>query len=536
MATGTGTIVLTISGTPSASGTASFNVISGGSTCTFTRTVAAPAATITGLTCGSVTYSPTIFTQNVAYSGSASIPYTGGNSGTYSAGSPIASTGVIGLTATLVAGTLSSGAATISYTLSGSPASGGTASFALSFGGQTCTLTTTVAALPPLPGNITLTAISPYFIASVNDSDYIPYTIPTVVASLATAQAAGGGNEATTINIQGTLTTTGVTPYTVVTATVSLPAYSSTITIPASYTEDGLSRDITFSYSGGTKAVGTGTITATLLSVGDILNVKKLDIQTGIGSDTLGWLLGQFVYATNSSGSTANFQVRDIAGIPDRNINDVNHVMLYLPVTGADGNVWLNNNLGADYANTAKTSFDPAQQATAYNDYKAYGSLFQWGRYSDGHELINRTSSTAGTFVNGNTTTLSTTDTPDNSLFITSTDWRSPKNDALWQGEIGTNNPCPCGFRVATDAEFTTLFTASGITNYTNAASSALKFTAQGFRSSSVGTLFSAAINGLYCSSSVSGNMEIRRQFNSTSMSNTADIRGHGFAVRCIKN
>ena len=117
----------------------------------------------------------------------------------------------------------------------------------------------------------------------------------------------------------------------------------------------------------------------------------------------------------NSKGSV-NLDV--IGGIPDRNFADANHKFIYLPVTAADGNVWLNNNLGANYANVNHASFNPTQQATAYNDHHAYGSIFQWGRYSDGHELINYSSSTAGTPVTVTTSSShSTTITPNNSTF-----------------------------------------------------------------------------------------------------------------------
>ncbi len=169
--------------------------------------------------------------------------------------------------------------------------------------------------ISPLPANITLTAIGPYFLESVYDQDYLPYTAPTVAASLATAQAADATNEATTLNVLGSLTTTGVTiriPYTVVT-TVSLPAFSQTINVPASYIQDSTSRDVTFSYGAASLAVGSGTINATLQAVGGTLNAKKLDLQTGIGNDGLGWLLAQFTYAINSSGGTANFDFRSIA-------------------------------------------------------------------------------------------------------------------------------------------------------------------------------------------------------------------------------
>src|ERR1035437_8429 len=96
----------------------------------------------------------------------------------------------------------------------------------------------------------------------------------------------------------------------------------------------------------------------------------------------------------------------------------------YITVLAEDGKIWLDRNLGA------------TQVATAFNDYQAYGSLFQWGRTADGHQLITHTSATAATPVNGNTSTLSSSDTPGNALFIkvslTPFDWRSPQNNNLW--------------------------------------------------------------------------------------------------------
>lgn len=433
------------------------------------------------------------------------------------------------------------GSQTIVLTASGTPTATGSNTFTLN---TTPNCSFSRITTSPLPANITLSAISPYFVASVYDQDYLPYTTPTAAASLATAQAANGLNETPTLNIQGILTTNGVTiqiPYTVSTGTVTLSAYTQTINIPASYTEDGIARDVTFSYPApAAPLAGTGTISATLQAVGDALNVKKLDLQTGIGNDNLGWLLAQFTYFTNSSGSTANLQFRSIAAIPDRNIANANHVMLYMPVLGADGKTWLNNNLGADYANTTKPNFSPLSQATAYDDWKAYGSLFQWGRNSDGHELITRTSSTAGTVVNSVTPTLSTTNTPANSLFITinsaPNDWRNTQNNALWQGVSGTNNPCPIGYRLPTDNEFTSLVSAAGITNYTNAASSTLKFSAPGWRSNVNGGLNNIGNWGMYWTSTVSttnGGVWISL---SGSTAVTSRLRAYGFSVRCIKD
>jgi hypothetical protein len=83
--------------------------------------------------------------MNVAYTGTAKVPYSGGNSATYSAGSAISSTGVTGLTATLAAGTLGS-SGNLTYNIAGTPTSSGTATFAISFGGESCSFTVTVSA------------------------------------------------------------------------------------------------------------------------------------------------------------------------------------------------------------------------------------------------------------------------------------------------------------------------------------------------------------------------------------------------------
>ncbi len=143
LATGAGSLTLTITGTPASSGTASFALSIGGQTCTLTRTVNPPAGIITALSCSTATNTGTLTQGIAAASVSSSVPYTGGNGGTYTAQN-VTSTGVTGLTATLAAGNFASGAGSLTYTITGTPATSGTASFALSIGGQTCTLTRTV--------------------------------------------------------------------------------------------------------------------------------------------------------------------------------------------------------------------------------------------------------------------------------------------------------------------------------------------------------------------------------------------------------
>jgi uncharacterized protein (TIGR02145 family) len=105
-------------------------------------------ATLGAINCGSTSITGTL-TSGIAASGvSASVPYTGGNGGSYAA-QTISSSGVTGLTATLSAGSLANGAGSLTYTISGTPTTSGTASFSITVGGQSCSFTVSVAAAQP---------------------------------------------------------------------------------------------------------------------------------------------------------------------------------------------------------------------------------------------------------------------------------------------------------------------------------------------------------------------------------------------------
>ena len=137
-AAGSGNLVYTISGTPVTSGNASFALAIGGQSCTVVIPVASVAASLTTLNCASGATTGTL-TSNTAASGvSTTIPYTGGNGGTY-ASQAVSSTGVLGLTANLAGGAIALGLGNLVYTITGTPAASGTASFAITIGGQTCT-------------------------------------------------------------------------------------------------------------------------------------------------------------------------------------------------------------------------------------------------------------------------------------------------------------------------------------------------------------------------------------------------------------
>jgi hypothetical protein len=68
------------------------------------------------------------------------------------------------------------------------------------------------------PATITLTQNQKYMLASIYDADYLPYTAPTAAATT-TRPVPAGGTSPVTIDVQGSIPTTGVTVYIPATAT-----------------------------------------------------------------------------------------------------------------------------------------------------------------------------------------------------------------------------------------------------------------------------------------------------------------------------
>jgi hypothetical protein len=198
-------------------------------------------------------------------------------------------------------------------------------------------------------------------------------------------------------------------------------------------------------------------------------------------------------------------------------------------IVGTSGKKWLDRNLGAK------------RVAQSVTDYQAYGDLFQWGRLVDGHQVIVRTDGTnAGTSgSSGTTTTLSVTDTPANSAFIIAVggayDWRSTRNNNLWQGVNGTNNPCPAGYHIPTEAEWI----AEGIGTI-NDGYSKFKLTYTGFRYPDDASFDLVDYIGVYWTSTVpnpSATRSVSIAFtpDGSPTTNPSD-RASGYACRCIRD
>jgi uncharacterized protein (TIGR02145 family) len=168
-ASGAGNLTYNITGTPASAGTASFALNIGGQSCTLGIPVV-PIGTVSTLNCAGATVTGTLNFEEPASGVSASVPYTGGNSGVHT-GQTVTSTGVTGLTATLAAGSFASGPGNLTYIITGTPASGGTATFALNIGGQTCSLNVTVSASPVCRAKISATVTKRFMCYNLGAAD-----------------------------------------------------------------------------------------------------------------------------------------------------------------------------------------------------------------------------------------------------------------------------------------------------------------------------------------------------------------------------
>lgn len=202
------------------------------------------------------------------------------------------------------------------------------------------------------------------------------------------------------------------------------------------------------------------------------------------------------------------------------------------------GYTWMDRNLGASKVATA------IDDCPDYPSDCAYGDLYQWGRFADGHQCrdspTHSSSATTptpftgadwdGKFINVGGTQSSP------SLRY----WLTPADDDLWDGIDGENNPCPIGFRLPTDAELTnersSWPTYGGSQAGPNAFASPLKLPRTERRYSSSGTIGDATA-GVYWSSTHSTSHRARYLwFGNSSSGVTAQDRAFGFAIRCIKD
>lgn len=250
-----------------------------------------------------------------------------------------------------------------------------------------------------------------------------------------------------------------------------------------------------------------------MFSDGVELNIDDVDIK--VRNHSANKAITQGDGTLTVSGMTTVF--RDLFPLGTQHCNPVFPTEVVDVTNPVTGRTWMDRNLGA------------SRVAISSTDMQSYGDLYQWGRFSDGHQC--RTS--------GITDVLSNSDNPGHGSYIINNispyDWRSPQNNSLWQIPVNTNNPCPIGYRVPSVEEFNeevATWTGSGA----NAAyNSVLKLPLAGGRNTANGNLHDTNNVGYYWTKDPETNESQLLFFYQNTMQISPFNRGFGASVRCIK-
>lgn len=199
-------------------------------------------------------------------------------------------------------------------------------------------------------------------------------------------------------------------------------------------------------------------------------------------------------------------------------------------VRGADGHAWLLQNMGA------------AQVATASNDAAAFGGLFQWGRWDDGHASPTSITALASTLTPNDPSGLGS---GSDKFYIgpnPSDWWGAGSGTDSWEGSTATatTGMDPCAqlggeWQLPSQADWVAALAAEGITNTATAFSSNLKLAAAGARDGQTGTIINAGLYGQYWSSTPSTVYAKDLTVGDTWVNPDDDaLRGYGMCVRCV--
>lgn len=210
----------------------------------------------------------------------------------------------------------------------------------------------------------------------------------------------------------------------------------------------------------------------------------------------------------------------------------------YCPATSPyTGKLWLDRNLGA------------SEVCTSPDDAQCFGDYYQWGRYSDGHEKANSSTTTSRLDISN-----SPLDTNSSFVVLVSStpplDWAINDDNGnirktFWELSDGTS-VCPQGFRVPTALEVNAELTASGadIGNNSDAFNSFLKLPSAGYRNylENNNTVADANTTGALWTTDtpavdLNSDRAVAFEYNTTAVTpdfNASRITGR--AVRCISN
>jgi hypothetical protein len=204
----------------------------------------------------------------------------------------------------------------------------------------------------------------------------------------------------------------------------------------------------------------------------------------------------------------------------------------YITVRADDGKIWLQQSLGA------------TQRAASATDNNAYGHLFQWGRWDDGHQLRTSTTAAANTLSSNNPIGLNLgAGSPNFYTGAHPNDWWSAgsPNDTWSNALASTSNgvdPCAAigpGWHMPSQPEWANVITLENITDVISGFSSNLKLTAAGSRDANAGILINVGVYGNYWSGTPSTIYAKHVAILDNSVNNSDDgLRSYGMSIRCM--
>ncbi len=262
-------------------------------------------------------------------------------------------------------------------------------------------------------------------------------------------------------------------------------------------------------------------------------NVAQSISVTGVDDNIHDGDISYNIVTAPAVSADANYSGLNLADIALSNIDDdLPDVVVnfddktYITVVSPDTlRVWLDRNLGAN------------QVCSASTDANCYGDLYQWGRNDDGHE--SRTSNT--------TSTLASDISPGHANFIQNSvsphNWSTADSSgsarvSAWADEQ-SNDICPAGYEVPTEAEFkadTTTASTTTISNLSTAYSSFLKLPAAGYRGYAGVLTYVDTYGSYWVRSPGTTNYGRGLDISAASAVFRNPYASQGQSIRCIKN
>lgn len=210
-----------------------------------------------------------------------------------------------------------------------------------------------------------------------------------------------------------------------------------------------------------------------------------------------------------------------------------NQPVLYKTVRAADGKIWIQQNLGSP--RVAFSSIDEG----------AYGHIFQWGRWDDGHQVPTSSVITGSTSLQ-NPSQIA----PGNAAFIKSevlnTAWwgAGGLSTDTWTGNVATaangKNPCAAlgaGWRMPTATDWQNIINLENITDTYTGFRSNLKLPAGSYRFSQTGVVGQSGDVGRFWTSTADGGNAVAVFIdNAYGLFISPTERGLGLPCRCVKD